>query len=364
MTDIVFHLGDRKTGSTAIQYALAAGAVRAPGLRIGYTAPINHIPLARSLTDPDEARFRAERLAKALAPAREGTADVTIVSAEHFELVDPAVLRDALATHAPDLAGRFRFVAYVRPHAERVISTYAERVKQGHFLGSLDAFFDRMEKRGTFLYTPRFARWRAVFGDAFTLRPMLRDLLRDRDVVADFAHLALAGAPFGLVDPPTANESLTLEDLALLRALHLRFGPEIAKGKAGDVQTATAWNFARLLSAHPRPSGGTKPALHRALALRVQAAYAADAAALDAAFFAPLGTPMADALARAADRAVEAPQSVRAEDHFGDGSRRILDTWTWAVAEMLQSDPDGWPGFFRRQQRAMLRGLKRARAEG
>ncbi len=362
MSDIVFHLGDRKTGSTAIQYALASGAVQAPGLRIGYTAPINHIPLASSLTRPDEARFRAQRFAKALEPARAGTADVTIISAEHFEMVDPAVLRDALDVHAPDLAGRFRFVAYVRPHAERIVSTYAERVKQGHFLGTMDQLFLRMRKRGTFLYAPRFARWRAVFGPAFTLRPMIRDRLHDRDVVRDFMHVALEGAPFDLVGPPAANESLTLEDLALLRALHLRFGDEIFKGKAADVQTATAWNFARMLSAAPRPSGGTKPALHRRLAQQVQAAYAADAAALDAAFFD--GTPMTDALARAGDRAVEAPQSVRIEDHFGPADRRIIDLWTWTISEMLRADPEGWPAFFRNQQRSMLRGLKRDRAAG
>lgn len=365
MTAVVIHLGDRKTGSTAIQYALAAGAVRAPGLRIGYAAPINHIPLARSMIEPAEARHRAARLARALAPARDGTADVTIVSAEDFEVVDPRVLRDALDRHAPDLAGRIRLIAYVRPHAERLLSSWAERVKQGHFLGTPAELFERSQKRSLLRYAPRFRLWRDTFGDAFTLRPMIRDRLKGRDVVADFADFALQGAPFRLADPPAANESLTLQDLALMRALHLHFGPEIVRGKASHAQRAAGWAFARILASMPPPSGGTRPALDRALAGRVQAACAADAAALDADFFAGQGAPMTAALEAAMARAVAAPQSIRAEDHFGPAERRIIAAWSWLVAEMLRADPEGWPPFFVGRQRAALRALRQdGEAEG
>jgi hypothetical protein len=361
MSAIVIHLGDRKAGSTAIQYALAAGAVRAPGLRIGYSAPINHVPLARAMADPAEARHRAARLARALAPARAGSADVTVISAEDFEVVDPRVLRDALAAHAPDLAGRVRLIAYVRPHAERLLSSWAERVKQGHFLGTPDEMFDRVQKRSLLRYTPRFLLWRETFGAAFTLRPMIRDRLKGRDVVADFVDFALEGAPFDLADPPAANESLTLADLALLRALHLRLRPGLRPGKTSHAQKALGWVFARLLAGAPRPSGGTRPALHAALARRVQAACAADAAALDAAFFADLGRPMTEALAQAGARAVAEPQSIRAEDHYGPAELRLLDAWTWVVAEMLKADPEGWPAFFVGRQRAFLRARRAGR---
>ena len=53
MTKLVFHLGDKKAGSTAIQTALAAKNWTCDSVRLLYPNGnrINHISFARSLTD-------------------------------------------------------------------------------------------------------------------------------------------------------------------------------------------------------------------------------------------------------------------------------------------------------------------------
>jgi hypothetical protein len=210
----------------------------------------------------------------------------------------------------------------------------------------------RTQQRDRFLYAPRFRAWREVFGPRFTLRPMIRERLKGQDVVQDFLDFALKGAAFEVTGAPPSNESLCLEDLAMLREAHLAIAPGERRGKALDIQSAFGWAFSRLLSERPR-GRRTRLRMARGLAAEVMEMYAADAAALDAEFFD--GTPMSDALAGALDKAVEAPQSVLAEDHFDAAELRDLRAWAGLVAEMLRSDPEGYPAFFRREQRAILR---------
>lgn len=330
--DLVFHLGDCKTGTTSIQTVLARGQWRCEAASLVYPAVFNHIPLAKTLTEKPKAAPRqfaalAERLS-------DQNADLAVISAEHFEFVDPARLAEQLERHFGAWAGRIRLIAYVRPHAERFLSTFAERSKKGGYGGSMAGLLERLEKDGLLHYTPRFERWRATFGEAFTLRPFLRERLKDGDVVRDFFDFVFAGAEVGFAGPTDQNESLSVEDLTMLREIHRRLK---ARGTGlRDAQKAFGWNFAPILAARP-PAGGTKLQLHRGLAQRIEATYAADARALDAAFFE--GTPMTDRLARAAGSAAARPVSLDPSAYHDANTLRLFECWADFLAQVMEADP-------------------------
>lgn len=284
-------------------------------------------------------------------------ADIAVISAENFERVDPEDLQRALRTHLPRLADSARFIAYVRPHADRLVSTFAERVKAGYFAGTLSELHHNTKATRRFFYYERFSRWQAVFGDRFTLRPMIRSALYHNCVVQDFLNFALSGRPFELIEDPQSNLSLSLEDLAMIRELHLHLRKNKKLGKS---RIATGLDLGRILASSPsqmssQMSGqkGTKLRLPASLVHDVIATYQQDAARLDAKFFA--GTPMTAALISAPTRASAEFQSVKAEDHFSRNQLRLIHAWCQLTEQMIKSDPDSIPVILRRQQAADLK---------
>lgn len=333
--EIVFHLGDRKTGSTSIQSVLAKRNWSFPAGDIVYPAKFNHIPLAKALSAPGEKRFAVDRFARVREAFEASDAAHGVISAEDFEYVDPQAVQDAIRRHLPDYVDRVRLVAYVRPHADRLLSAFAERSKKGVFQGSLEAFHDEILQSGMLHYAPRFAKWRTVFGDRFTLRPFVRDALYRSDVVWDFFRYLLGSEAFEITGPTRQNESLSVEDIAMMRAIHTQIRKLTKEQK--PAQQAFGWYMSNFLGAAPAKEG-TKPALHRALAEQVAEAYRADAAELDAGFFD--GTPISDALAAAPAKAVAEPQSFRAVDHFRPAERRHFRIWAQFLLRLIEADPE------------------------
>lgn len=334
--EIVFHLGDCKTGTTSVQTVLASGGWSAPENDIVYPTRFNHIPLAKTLTVPAEKPNEAKRFAAVRKAFEQSDAAHGVISAEHFEFVDPELAARAIDTHLGAYADRIRLIAYVRPHADRLVSTFAERAKKGLFMGGLEDMHDRLVADRLLFYTPRFQRWKDVFGDAFTLRPFLRDRLWQGDVVQDFFRFVTRGDGFEITHPTDRNESLSVEDIAMMQAVHAA----IRKRHPGKVmrraQQDLGWYMADLLGGTPMKNG-TKPGLHRDLAARVVETYAEDAATLDAAFFE--GSPMADALAGAPGKAVDLPQSFAAADHFSRAERRQFRIWAKLLGRVMAADP-------------------------
>ena len=147
---------------------------------------------------------------------------MAVISSEEFEDIDPVVLKAAVQTFMPEFADTARYIAYVRPHADRIASSFAERVKQGMFSGSLEDLHRQSSAGTRFKYVQRFQKWRKSCGDAFELRPLIRDVLYRNDVVADFLQFALQTEDFSLSGTPDSNQSLSLENLAIVRLLQLR----------------------------------------------------------------------------------------------------------------------------------------------
>lgn len=347
---LVFHLGDRKTGSTSIQNALAAGAVSCATRSLLYPTRNNHVLLARGFFDPRSRRGADERWDNLRRRLEASDADVAVISAEGFEAVNPALLRDTIETHLPGCLERSRFISYVRPHAERVVSSWAQQVKLGTFGGELQELHARARDIRRFVYTPRFRAWREVFGDRYTLRPMIRDLLKDRDVVRDFLDFVFEGAAFEVAPRPRSNETPCLEDLALLRAFHANLHKHV--GATAQRELAETQLVKLLLDAPPR-SRETRPALHRALAEEIVALYREDAAALDAEFFE--GTPMSTALEAAPAKAVADPQSLELEAHLSPAEIRLARTLIRFVTHLAAADRTAAkPARHNRRRQAML----------
>jgi len=339
--ELVFHLGDPKTGSTSIQFALLEQGYAIDGKSIYYSARPNHIGIAKTLKDPHWMHKRTRAWQRLASKLDASDADYGIVSAEYFTSVEPQILMDAIREFLPGYLDRIRLIAYVRPHADRLVSAFAERTKVGVFSGNLEMMHKRLIREKRLLYTPRFQQWRDVFGDRFTLRPMVRSVLRDQDVVADFMAFVLGETPFALTARFQRNESLSLAELTAITALHgeLRqaVNPTLTPDRRVHIQQTLALLFADTLAQIPRETM-VKPQIHTALAQDVVATYRADAAALDAAFFD--GTPMMDALVAAPGRAIPAPQSVRITDHYSPDAIRLIRASGQVLRHILEADPE------------------------
>lgn len=338
MTKLVFHLGDMKTGSTAIQTALSSKRWTCDSVKLIYPHAnrVSHITFAQSLSGRVDGS-RTERLVQEILSeiAAHPGADVAVISAEHFESVKPEVLKQTIEALMPGHLAGARFIAYVRPHADRIPSTYAERIKTGQYVGTMTELQALLHSRKTFVYTQRFMAWRKTFGDAFELRPMIRERLFRQDVVADFLQFALQTEGFTLADAPDANESVSLENLSILRQMHVKLAG--GKHKGENYQSTIGRSLARRMN-ESNFRTGTKVRIHRDLAQLVRDEYAEDAAALDAAFF--TGTPMTDALDIAVAKSAEAEQSVRIEDHFTEREQYLINTFLDQTCVLIKADPD------------------------
>ncbi len=300
INDLVFHLGDRKTGSTSIQHTLNDKLWSSGSKSLFYAAKGHNGPLANVLLDMGKHQNVAKRYLGLAERLSRATADVAVVSTESFEDVSPKALKSTLEEHLPHYMDRVRLIAYVRPHGPRVLSGYAEQIKRGQSTATLEEYFAEGVAFGRFESAERFARWREEFGDAFTLRPMIRSELAGACVVRDFIGYALQSDDFDLDWDPNANPSLSQEDLVLLQGLHTRLEDQgVTPDQASFLGAALGQQMAAV------PAGdGTRLTLSPKLAADVKAHCAADAAALDAMFFE--GTPMSADLDGLADKAAEA----------------------------------------------------------
>jgi hypothetical protein len=341
-TSLVLHIGDPKTGTSSIQEVLRHKLWHSPSATLAYPEQLNSFPLANALSDPKQADQRAARWGRFAEWLRATEADVAVVSAEQFFRVDPNVLLEALTEFVPEYVPTLRVIAYVRPHANRMVSAFMQRSKAGLFQGDMATFFDRTKGEQLLHYAPRFERWRATFGDRFTLRPMIRSQLRDGDVVSDFLDFSLKGAPFEIRSVTAANTSLPLEFLAGLSDVQsiLRRN-KIAPGTRHSVGDHIG---RALMSGHP--GAGTRLQISQTLYQDLKAHCQGDAEQLDREFF---GQPlMAQALEEAGRDATQANQDARPQAHFPDPVIQVLHQRARRLVAMFRKRPTAWTVAFER----------------
>ena len=339
---LVLHIGDPKTGTSSIQEVLHHRLWDCPTVTLDYPGQLNSFPLANALSDPKQADQRVARwgrLAEALAASQ---ADVAVVSAELFFRVDPLILLDTLNQYLPEYAANIRVIAYVRPHANRLVSAFMQRCKAGLYQGDMETFFDRTQGENLLRYAPRFQRWRDAFGDRFTLRPMIRSQLRDGDVVSDFMDFALNNAPFTLRGAIEANPSLPLEFLAGLREVQgILKRNQVPNGTRHSVGDHVGRTLARI-----RPAAGTRLQISQALYQDIKTYCHADAEALDRDFF---GQPlMMQALEEAEHDAIPTNQDTLTRTHYSDVVILALRKKARTLVAMFKKRPSAWTMAFER----------------
>lgn len=333
---LILHIGHSKTGSSSIQHVLHHGMAQKPGTRLLFAGFRNDRPLALTLgpeKDRQEERFTAlrDRL-------DQGDWDVAVISSEQFEWVRPDLVRAAFERWLPNYVDMLEVIAYVRPHVGRLVASHTEAVKLGWYRDDLRAYHGFMKGWNLFYYARKLGMWRDQFGDALTVRPMIRSELLHGDVVQDFFAQVFRSESFDLAELPDQNQSLCLQDVTVLREFHKRVhdhNPDLMGGL-----NAFAWNIAPLLAQLPR-QGAVRPAIDRGLLAEVQQDYGGDAQAFDAAFFE--GQPLfAGALQAAAETAVEDPQPIEAAAYFDAESLRLVHGFADMMRRMMEAGPVPW----------------------
>ncbi len=337
--ELVFHIGDPKTGTSSIQQAMHERAWHCKSVSVAVQKELNANTLANSLRPRPKILARKRRKQELASKRRwvaETEADLGIISAEFFSFVRPRRLQRVLGKHFPDQADNTRIIAYVRPHADFIISSYAQILKCGYFPGSLAEYCVYVQEQGHLPFTPRFDRWRAVFAENFLLRPFVRSELRDGDVVADFFHAVLRGAAFELSPLPPVNESLSLEELAGIRVVQATVREE---GLSSYLHIPIGGAIGWLLAGREGRSRN-RLQIDQANAEQIRATFMEDAQALDAGYF---GKPLfAQALDKAVEKAVPQAASLMAEDHFSEPEIRELQALTTGIAGLLKQRPTVW----------------------
>lgn len=355
---LLFHIGDRKTGTTTIQNAFATGKVSLDGGRILYPGRMAHnylyrhfkLFVAEGRLLPGKPGFPG--LARIAERLQQGNYDVAVISGEDFEDSKPRdvfkVLSAFMLPHVSDHA----VICYIRPHAGRILSSYAEQLKIGLFSGTVDNFAKRISTNGRFHYARRVEEWVKVFGTHYCLRPMIRSELAGGSVLQDFIATGFgpdAPIKFGAVAP--ANESLCLEDLVLVRLIQdslqsRNFNVRVEMGRA------LAATFGTLARAGTK---GTRLRMHRALAEGIRLAYREDAETLDATYF--RGRPLfRTELDRAVDEALPTAQSLDPADHFNAETLRALSVMAEQINAMLDHQNGPWFDFLFSRRIAALHG--------
>ncbi|GGD40126.1 hypothetical protein [Sinisalibacter lacisalsi] len=351
--ELVIHIGDCKTGTTSIQTTLALGQFVADGRDLVYPTRFNHIPFAKKVAKgPSEALGEARQLARAF---HKSDAAIGVISAEHFEYAGPSHLAALFDGPFKPWRDRVRVISYIRPHAERFLSSFAERSKKGGFGENMERLAENLLNQELLFYAPRVAKWQAAFGEHYTVRPFIRDLLEDGDVVRDFFSFVFGETPVSFRNRTAQNESLSLEDLVLMR--HTQSLIQEHHPNAKEAGKALGWNFSPILSGLPAEKS-TKIRLHQSLARQLQDTYAEDAAALDALAFE--GTPMTDRLSRAVEDAIAEPQSLRPEDHHSPEVLRLAEAHALMLGRIMAANPAHFRWATRpREFRAPLREIAR-----
>lgn len=353
---LVFHIGHHKTGSTTIQDAFATGRVRLASGRILYPGRMAHNYLSRHF----ETYATTGKALKGSAAfpglptlsemMRREDYDFAVISGEEFEGADPGKVRKVLERFMLPHVTDHVILCYVRPHAARLLSSFAENLKLGLFADTPEAFFRKVLKTGRFHYARRLPPWERVFDGHFRLRPMIRAELAGGSVLQDFVETAFGTDNPAITDAGApANESLCIEDLLLVRLVQ----DALAK-RDRRLRHAMGWQIAPALAAVARPNGaGTRLALHKSLAAQIRTSYLNDAREMDARFFS--GRPvLAEALDRAVDEAVAVAQSLDPRDYFGAETLRIVSVLAAQIDQLLDHEKGPWPAYLLERRIARL----------
>jgi hypothetical protein len=340
---LVLHIGDPKTGSSSIQQALFQRRVECTSVLIDYPPKLNSIQLANSMRRASQAEEREDRFRAVANWLDASDGDVAVLSAEQFASIDPTDVNEIFARHMPNHAAEMRVVAYARPHVSRFLSAYAQRVKVGSLQSDVETFFRENTGKRFLNFSRRFRKWRNLYGDRFVLRPMVREELRNGDVVADFIGIVVQNAPFRLLDVAAANTTLPVEALSGLKYLQKHLA---AHGLPGGTLHHVGSQINRICGA-VEGAKGTKLRIGRDLYDRICEIARSDAEKLDETFFGR--SVMVKAMDEAALETIDKTMETDARAYFSSQDLAKLAELGTALAGLFAAQPDLWKETFDRR---------------
>lgn len=143
------------------------------------------------------------------------------------------------------------YLLYLRRQEDLLLSRYSETMRRGKHLD----FEEFLELNCEENYNDTVRRWcKAVGQDRLNVRLLERDIMKDGDLVEDFAH-ALGTTAEGLSQPPRANEAFSSAAALIFRTVN-------AKLSHYDTPTsATKSKWVQTLERNLREMGRDLPAL-------------------------------------------------------------------------------------------------------
>jgi len=335
--ELIFHIGHHKTGSSTIQDAFALNHVDVQGKEVMYLGRMAHNYLAQhfkaylktgEVLQGDDNRPNLNDIRSRLAS---GSYDFAVFSAEEFEGFNPKGFHRVLSDFMLPHVNSYKVICYVRPHVARTVSSFVEQTKLGLIQETLSEFHEKMMRTQRFVYDDRLASWNKVFSDKFIPRTMVRDCLQDGSVLTDFITQSF-GADSAYIQgmEVVSNESLSLEDLVVLRYIQSKISPLHAR-----FPHHFGWHMANAMRKNTHKGPTTKIQIDRHTAESAHKFYTSDAKSLDAGLL--RSTPvMIRELEKAVHDAVAEPQSLEISDHYSPDLIRTFDLMIETIDFMLQ----------------------------
>lgn len=215
MKRLILHIGDHKTGTSALQQMLATGVADDHALypSAGRAQGLGHQNLAWQCGSDRRFKPKLGGWADVAAEVALSNKPNIILSAEAFEFQNPATSLSMACAAFEGIVDRIDIVIYLRAHGDRVTSSFAERVRRGIGPFCLDAWIEQSLAERRFHYAPRLERWHKAATDhaarssvAISLRPAIYDKarLKHADIVPDFLQQTL-NVDYERATPTRAN---------------------------------------------------------------------------------------------------------------------------------------------------------------
>jgi hypothetical protein len=233
MSKITIHIGTPKTGTTAIQSAIASHESWLDDQNICFVKAGRHRAAHNDLANairrggPDH-KFREALEAEIEAETAKNVDRELLFSSEIFVLIDPLTFKEAMGA----LAGhQLKIVVYLRRQDQYAEAFYKQRVKNGRNVVPFGVFLQSRVGRRITNYVRLLDQWKAAYPDAtFVPRVYDRKRLMGQDIVADFARV-LGVDPAGIAmaeSERNISPSKDFIDIILALAPHFE-GPEIRR---------------------------------------------------------------------------------------------------------------------------------------
>lgn len=339
---LIWHVGDPKTGTTSIQRAFEINAIEFKNVKAECFRPqnthANAIGPAKALVNKDlpEIKNWFKKIRKWV---NQSDADYLIVSAETAWNVKPNLLRNSTRTYLKNHAANAHVISYARPHASRFLAAYIQRTKTGEYKKTYAEFFDILKKQETLFYAERANRWERNYGKKYTLRPFVRNELHEKDAVHDFLAHTVGINNFSIPNNINENTSFSTRALSGLRKLHEVFAKSwpISRGQK---------DIARCLYHHhipEKPSLHLPPKLDMASFDALHKTYINDAKELDKKYFSrPI---MVQEFEKAREKTTTEPMDIEFEAHFTSQEQGQLLSLFNDVVRLYDGDNKLWYGY-------------------